>query len=312
MRFAVLGAGALGSVLAGTLAREHDVALVGHESPHLDAVGRNGLRVERPDGSVETHSIEASTDHSQVAGADVLVIAVKAYDTGTAMQDVEGSLSESDVLTLQNGLGNLETIAEYVPRGRVIGGSTTIGAYVAEPGLVRHTGWGRTAIGRPWDGNDQTVESVATSFRDVGFETSVEPDIHREIWQKVLVNVGINPITALTRRPNGELLDGGPGQRLLEAAVAEAHRVAAAEGHEFDEDPLARTESVARETGPNRSSMLQDITQGSRTEIEALNGAVVERAADHGIDVPVNRTLVDLVRLLEGRGEADMSSGDDL
>lgn len=299
MRFAVLGAGALGSVLAGTLAAAHPVTLVGHESPHLSAIRDSGLTVERPDGSRESHQIDATQDHGSVSDADILVVAVKAYDTATAMEDVEPYLRDVDVLTLQNGLGNAETIRSVVPAERVIAGTTTNGAYVGDPGVVHHTGWGETTIGRLWADNDEIVEALAAAFRSVGFETSVTADVARAIWRKVLVNVGINPITALAGVQNGALVEEGPGQRLLEAAVSEAETVANEEGYEFDRDPVTVTKDVARDTADNWSSMRQDVERGSRTEIGALNGAIAERAAAHDLPVPVNKTLVDLVRLLE-------------
>lgn len=299
MRFAVLGAGALGSVLAGTLAAEHSVTLVGHESPHLGAIRDSGLTVERPNGSTESHRLDATQDHGAVSDADVLIVAVKAYDTVAAMDDVEPYLGDVDVLTLQNGLGNAETIQTVVPPERVIAGTTTNGAYVGEPGVAHHTGWGETTIGRLWAENDERVGTLAAAFRSVGFETSVTADVGRAIWQKVLVNVGINPITALAGVQNGALVEVGPGRRLLEAAVREAEMVANQEGHEFERDPVAVTMDVARETADNWSSMRQDVERGSQTEIGALNGAIVELAEGHDLAVPVNNTLVDLVRLME-------------
>lgn len=303
MRIAVLGAGALGSIFAGTLAAETSVELVGHENPHLSAVIDEGLTVVRPDGSRETHDISATADHGAVDDADLLILAVKSYDTESAMADVEPYLDAVDVLTLQNGLGNVETIREFVPENDVLAGTTTNGAFIEEPGVVRHTGWGQTRIGRVWARNDAVVDHIAAVFRAVGFETTVEREVRRSIWKKVLVNVGINPTTALSRVQNGALVADEPGRRLLESAVREAESVANAEGYEFREDPVETARTVASETAANRSSMLQDIEQGSRTEIGSLNGAIVDIGEDHGIQVPVNRTLTDCIRLLESGQE---------
>lgn len=306
MHIAVLGAGAIGSVFAGTLSSEHTVTLVGHDTDHLRAIQAEGLTITDPDGVTSSSAVTATTDHSTVTGADVLLVAVKSYDTRSAMADVADFVRDVPVLTLQNGLGNVETISEFVRSEQVLGGTTTNGAYVVEPGHVNHTGWGQTAIGRMWGPTDPLVEDLADTFRSVGFETSVESAIERAIWEKVVINVGINPTTALARVPNGHLDRTPPGEQLLESAVREAERVAVAEGIEFSTDMVDRTRSVARDTSSNRSSMLQDIESGSKTEIEALNGAIVDRAATHGIEVPVNQTLTDLVRLLE-RGVTERS-----
>lgn len=299
MQIAVLGAGALGSLFAGTLSSTHEVTLVGHENAHLEAIRRDGLRIERLDGTVEECAVSATADHAAVAETDLLVLTVKSYDTESAMLDVESHLDGIPVLTLQNGLGNAEMIREHVSPEQVMVGTTTNGAYIESPGLATHTGWGETTIGRIWGENDPFVEEVADAFRVVGFDVSVAADIQRALWAKVLVNVGINPTTALSRVQNGALIESPSGERLLESAVREAERVARAEGVEFEHDPVTHTKEVARATATNHSSMLQDVEQGSKTEIDALNGAIVARAADHDIDVPVNRTLTDAIRLLE-------------
>ncbi len=303
MRIAVLGAGALGSVLGGTLAAEIPVTLVGHENPHLSAILDDGLTLVRPDESRESPDLTATSDHAVVENADLVIVAVKSYDTESAMADVAPYLDAVDVLTLQNGLGNVERIREYVLEKDVLGGTTTNGAYIEAPGVVHHTGWGGTRIGRVWARNDAVVDHIAATFRAVGLETSVESDVQRAIWEKVLVNVGINPITALTGVRNGALVSDGPGKRLLEAAVREAEAVANAEGHKFNADSVETTRKVASRTARNRSSMLQDVENQSRTEIDSLNGAVVDRARKQGLEVPVNRTLADAIRLLQSAFE---------
>jgi 2-dehydropantoate 2-reductase len=132
-------------------------------------------------------------------------------------------------------------------------------------------------------------------------DPTVVDDIRDAVWEKLLVNVGINAATALARVPNGALIDG-PGERVLEAAVAEARRVAAAEGREVSADAAERALDVAESTATNVSSMRADLEAGRRTEVEALNGAVVARGEAHGVPTPVNRTLADLVWLAEGEG----------
>ncbi|MFB6132800.1 MAG: ketopantoate reductase family protein [Halanaeroarchaeum sp.] len=308
MHVAILGAGSLGSLFGGLLAREWPVTLIDHEGEHIQAIRERGLEVAEPDGDAFHVAPRATTDHAAVAAADLLVLTVKSYDTERGMRDVDPYLEDAPVLSLQNGLGNEETIAEFVPSGQVIGGTTSHGALLEEPGFVRHTGTGDTTIGGYGTIDEQEAASappelsdVAAVFGEAGIETEVVSDVSRAIWEKVLVNVGINAATALASVQNGRMEDTTPGRRLLEAAVGEALEVAEAAGIEFggEPDPIEVAKTVARRTGTNRSSMLQDVEANRRTEIEALNGAIVRRGEEHGVGVPVNRTLADCVRLAE-------------
>ncbi|MDR5657088.1 ketopantoate reductase family protein [Halodesulfurarchaeum sp. HSR-GB] len=306
MRVAILGAGAIGSALAGALSKSATVTLIGHENDHLRALQRGSLQIEYPDEPAHSRAIEVDTDPSAVAGTDLLILAVKSYDTDTAMAAVQPFLDGVDVLTLQNGLGNIETIREAVGENRVIAGTTTMAAFVPEPGRVRLESRGQIRIGRPWGGNEGFVTVTAT-FREAGFDIQIESDIRTAIWEKVLVNVGINPVTALGRVPNGHLRSG-PGRELLEAAIEEAARVAAAEGYRVS-NPVEQAVQVVEDTATNRSSMLQDLKRGTRTEIDSLNGAIVDRAEEHNIPVPVNRTLAAAIRLASSRAETHPSNG---
>ncbi|WP_232688313.1 ketopantoate reductase family protein [Halobacterium zhouii] len=306
MRVVVLGAGSLGSLVGGLLAMtDADVTILGRESEHVEAVRERGLRVVHPDGTDSTVDVPVATDAAAAADADLLVVCVKSYDTDEAVSGVASHLDETDVLTLQNGLGNAETIAAAVPEERVIAGTTTHGAVIESPGVVRHAGRGDTTIGRCFAVNDDRVQATATLLSDAGLSATVTDDPKAAVWEKVLVNAGINAATALARVPNGALVESEPGEGLLERAVWEGVRVARAEGVDVPEDCVERTREVAERTATNHSSMRQDVEAGKQTEIEALNGALARRADDHGVDAPVNETLADLVRLTERPSESD-------
>lgn len=301
MHVAVIGAGAIGSALAAHLSRVGPVTLVGHDNPHRQALETGPLTVREVDGSVTSMAVDVTNNHAAVADADLLVLAVKSYDTDQAIVDVEPYLGETPVLTLQNGLGNIERIRESVTPEQILGGTTTLGAFVPEPGAVRIESSGETIIGRPWGDRDRVLEQVAETFQSAGLQTEIDARIRRRIWQKVLVNVGINPVTALGGVENGRL-QSGPGRTLLVSAIEEAQTVAEAEGFTID-SPVERALAVVEATGQNRSSMLRDLESNSQTEIDALNGAIVDRAVEHDISVPVNRTLTDAVKLRSGRGK---------
>lgn len=304
MRVVVQGPGSLGSLVGGLLAAAGaDVVLLGRSgSDHLDRVTAAGLVVEHPDGTETTTRPTTATDPAVVAGADLVVVCVKSYDTTAAAAALSGRLDGAGVLTLQNGLGNAETLAEQIPQTEILTGTTTHGAVREAPGVVRHAGEGETTVGRYAGDADQFVREVAATFSAAGLDASVTADPERAVWTKVLVNVGINAATALARVRNGALVDHEPGQRLLTQAVEEGMAVARAEGVDVPGDVVERTRRVAERTASNRSSMRQDVERGSRTEVAALHGALVTRADEHGVDAPVNRTLADLVRLTELAG----------
>ncbi len=308
MQIAVLGAGAMGSLFGGLLAAAgEDVTLLTRNAAHVDAIQKRGLRIvdEQSDSSADRIvSVRATTDPETVGVVDLVLVFVKSYATADAMAEAEPLLGpETDVLTLQNGLGNAETIAAHVPDRRILVGVTTHGAIHEAPGTVHHTGTGDTALGR-WRGGDAAVgeesaTEIAAMLTAAGIPTEVVADPETLVWEKVLVNVGINAPTALAGVDNGALVETESGRALLRSAVTEAERVARARGHDVREDVVEYAITVAEQTASNRSSMRVDLESGHRTEVESLYGAVLDRAAAESLDAPVVRTLADLVRLAE-------------
>lgn len=289
MNVVIFGAGSLGSLLGGLLAREHDVTLVGRD-PHVSTIKASGLRVS---GEFEfTANPDATTDVPE--RADLAVVTVKAYDTAAAAAAL-GDCDLDSCLSLQNGMGNEATLAEALECA-VLAGTCTYGARLAEPGHVECTGVGAVALGPRTGGDSAVADDVGAAFDAAGVETTVADDMPRRLWEKLAVNAGINATTALADVPNGALVDG-PGSDVAATAAREVARVARSEGVELsDETATAAVEAVASDTAANTSSMRQDRQRGSRTEIDAINGYVVDRAAE---PVPVNRTLTALVRAWE-------------
>ncbi|MFW5922498.1 MAG: ketopantoate reductase family protein [Halodesulfurarchaeum sp.] len=302
MHVAVIGAGAIGSALGATLSEIVPVTLIGHSNQHLEALETAPLTVRRADDTATSVAVNVTTDHAAAEDAELVILAVKSYDTGSAMSDIQPFVEDTAILTLQNGLGNIERMRETVPPERVIGGTTTLGAFLPEPGVLRIESAGQTTLGRPWGRTDHLLETVKATFQSAGLETQLDAQIRDRIWEKVLVNVGINPVTALGGVRNGRLRSG-PGRALLVSAIEEAQTVAEAEGFGIDA-PVERALAVVETTAGNRSSMCRDLESNSRTEIDALNGAIVDRAETHGIAVPVNRTLTDAVKLRSSNGES--------
>lgn len=300
MKIAVIGSGAMGSLYGGLLAADGaDVTLIDVWGEHVEALRRNGLTMETPEGTIETIPVDATTDPTGLAGIDLAVILVKGTHTRAAVENAADLLEDASVLTLQNGLGNPEQIATVVDESAVLAGVTGHGSTLVEPGYIRHAGRGQTIIGNYFVESDDRATAIADRFEEAGIETEVSTDIRRDIWEKVAVNVGINAATALARVPNGKLAEAEAGKRLLKAAVEECVLIAEAEGHEIREDIVEHVRDIAKATGSNESSMYQDIEADRPTEIETINGEVVRRGESRGIKAPVNRTLSDLVRLAE-------------
>lgn len=290
----------MGSLFGGLLADSgHDVTLIDVREEHVRALDESGLRLSDGDGE-RTIDVTATTDHRSVPPPELLVLFVKSVHTDDAMRDAAPLLADDvDVLTVQNGLGNPETISEYVPERNVIAGVTTHGATLEGPGRVFHAGSGPTTIGRYFEDDPSGLDELAETFTAAGLPTAVSDSIGDAIWEKVLVNVGINAPTALARVENGALASSDPGRRLVASAVTEAATVARREGYDVRDDVVDYVLGVAAETGANASSMLQDVRAGRRTEVGTIHAAVADRARDHGVDAPVNSTLADLVRLTE-------------
>lgn len=289
----MFGAGSLGSLVGGLLARAHDVTLVGRD-PHVSAVRDGGLRVT---GAVEAHTRPDATTDGTGLSADLALVTVKAYDTAAAA-DALATGEYGAVCSLQNGLTE-ETLASRMPDVTVLSGTATYGARLRDPGRVECTGEGTIAIGAHSGGPDPWGDRAGEAFAAAGIDVEVATDMPRRRWEKLAINAGINAPTALARVRNGELV-GGPANGSSREAARETARVAAAEGVPLrEENAAAAVAAVAEATAANHSSMRQDVERDNRTEVDAINGVVCDRAQRHGIDVPVNRTLTGLVRAWE-------------
>jgi 2-dehydropantoate 2-reductase len=229
-----------------------------------------------------------------------VIFFVKTYDTEKAVSDALVLEKEDTIfLTLQNGLGNEEVICKKVDRKKVMLGITGHGATLLGPGHIRHAGWGKTFIGELDHRITDRANGIARMFCDAEIETEVSSNIHDQVWGKLLVNVGINALTALTGFKNGQLLDYPETETLMEKLVFEAAEVARRKGVHIEENPIDKVRKAVEATRENRSSMGQDFDHRRKTEIDAINGAVVKEAQPLGIPVPFNQAVTDLVKAIE-------------
>lgn len=296
MNILVYGAGSLGSLVGGLLARAHDVTLVGRD-PHMRHVRADGLRVE---GSVEAHTHPRALTDGTGQRADLAIVTTKAYDTDAAARALATGEYEA-VLSLQNGLTEERLVAGL--DSLVLSGTATYGARLREPGRVECTGEGEIVLGTLTGEPSRHANRAADAFTEAGLHATSVTDMPRRRWEKLAVNVGINAPTALADVDNGALLDG-PAADVAETAAREAAKVARSEGVDLPDDAaVAALERVATATAANHSSMRQDVEAGRRTEVDAIYGTVVERAVTAGVDVPTCRTLAGLVRAWEAGRE---------
>ena len=306
MKIAVVGAGAMGSLFGGLLAEAgREVWLFDIWQEHVDTINRQGLHLEHA-GKSRSINVRATLDAAQIGQVDLAVVFVKSTITAAAAKTAARLLTpEGMVITLQNGMGNAEAIAEYIDASKILVGTTSHGATFLGPGTIRHAGVGATILGawKASDKNRTSARHVAEFFSNSNIETEAVDDVLQVVWGKLLVNVGINAITALTGIKNGELLDLEVTKSLSRSAVEEAIAVARAQGITPREDAVEHVFQVADATAPNRSSMGQDVDHHRQTEIDAINGFIVREAHRLGLEAPVNFALTALIETLQGHFE---------
>jgi 2-dehydropantoate 2-reductase len=300
MKTVIMGAGAMGSLFGGVLSLSgEEVWLVDIWKEHVDAIRSKGLAIEEK-GKVRAVSVNATSDITSIGKADLILYFVKTYHTEKAVTDSLVLEKEDTVfLTLQNGLGNEETICKQVDRKKVVLGVTGQGATLLGSGRIRHAGWGKTHVGELDGKITDRVNQITQIFRKSGIETEVSSRIHDLVWEKLFVNVGINALAALLGLKNGQLLDYPETMRLMEALISEAVEVARRKGIQIESNPIDRVRAVIEATRENRCSMGQDLDRKRRTEIDAINGAVLREAERMGISVPYNQMISDLIKVVE-------------
>ena len=292
----LVGTGALATLFAARLgAAGYSISMLGTWKQGLDALQGKGARIVDADGNEQAYKVHATDDPGEVSGAKFAIVLVKSWQTGRAAHQLKQLLADDGhALTLQNGLGNRETLARDLGVGRVSLGVTTAGATLLAPGLVRPGGEGTISIEQA-----QGLAPFEAALRSSNFNLEIMENAQSLIWGKLVINSAINPLTALLRVPNGELLARPIVRKMMASLARETAEVAAAEHvHLPFSNPVSAAEDVARKTARNHSSMFQDVRRGAPTEIDAICGAVTKRAEFHGIDTPFNRTCWRLVRAL--------------
>lgn len=301
MKIAIVGPGAIGSLFASFISKVHqDIWLIDKKEDRVKLIHEKGIFVEGVSGKHQI-KVNITCDLAQVGKVDFLIIAVKAYDTKQAIEFTKPLVGdETIVLTLQNGIGNAEIISEAVGQEKVVVGITNHGATLISDGRINHAGLGETVLGRIDGKIPVQLRQVREIFNKAGLETRISRDIKGILWSKLIINAGINALSAITKLNNGKLTEFEGTRKILELAVNEAVKVAKKKRIKLIyDDPLAKVEAVCEATAKNTSSMLQDVLKKKKTEIDFINGAIVRQAQSLGIPVPVNSILVDLIKTIE-------------
>ena len=303
MKICVLGAGSLGSVVGGRLAAGgNEVFLVNRNRDFCDAINESGLILQSEAGNSVVRPL-ATTDVSSLGVVDLAIVLVKSYDTRDALKAARNLFGpDTVVMSLQNGLGHEDIIAEVVGRDRVIAGKTYVGGQVLAPGRVSSTTAGRETIIGELDGTiSARVKSIADTFEKAGLKTDISSNVLGVIWDKLLVNVATGALSGVTRLPYGKLYAVPEIEACGVAAVLEAMTVARAKGIVLATvNPKdAWLKAGAGLPAEFKASILQSLDKGRRTEIDFINGAVVRAGLETGVPTPVNTTLVACIKGIE-------------
>ena len=293
MQVAVLGSGGIGGYYGALLAKTgHDVVFIARGA-HLEAMQGHGLTVRTPDGQ-STIPVMAVADTSGVGPVDLILFCVKSYDTEPAALALPPLMGrETAVLTLQNGVDNVDGIAPVVGSGAVLQGAVYVALQLVGPGVILRTGGeGRVVFGEASGAGTERVGRIASAFQQSGIPHEVSSDIIQVLWEKFLFITGVGGVTALARSGIGPILASPEGRTLLAASCAEIVAAAQATGAPLRADAVDSAIEQAATLPPQwRSSMARDLEDGRRLEVEALSGAVVRRGREYGFPTPVHETI---------------------
>ncbi len=303
MKICVLGAGALGCAIGAALAEAgSDVWLINRTLSHVDAMNANGLRLVGPNGERRV-PVKAATNCVGIGAADLVIVLVKSFHTREAIAGASPILGPNTVvLSLQNGMGHEDILAEFVGRERVLAGKTYVGGVMLAPGrIISGTEGKHTYIGELDGSLSERVQRIAAEFNRAGLATTVSDNIVGTMWDKLLVNVATGALSAITRLTYGELYAVPQVKATALAAVAEAMAVAKAAGVslEFTAPEQAWVRAAEGLPPEFKASMLQSLEKGSVTEIDFINGAVVRWGERCGVPTPVNAALIGCVKGIE-------------
>jgi len=303
----IIGPGAMGCLYAFLLTRAgYEAWLLDSREERAERIRAQGLKIEGVSGAYQLPFPRISAFPDVIGKADLLIIFVKAYNTATALESARELVTANTIiLTLQNGIGNMESIRDAYPQNPIVAGTTAQGATLLDSGHIRHAGVGETIIGGIDANSLFHAKLIKDLFMSAYIPTEMAEDVQGVLWGKLLINCAINPLTAIMRVPNGQLQKIPDLCEIMSRVVEEGEAIAQSAGITLPySDLAAKVMEVCAATAENRSSMLQDIEAGKKTEINYLNGALVRYGTETGVAAPLNSFLTQLVQALENGSSA--------
>lgn len=302
MNITIIGSGAMGCLYGAYLSTHNHVIMLDVFQPQVDAINQNGITVIEEDGSSPHFAnVTAMKSGTCTEAADLVIVFVKSAFTESALEENKHLFGENTiVMTLQNGAGNDRKIAKYVRPENIIIGTSKHNSLNMGGGTVRHSGNGATTIGSNFE-IPETLEKIAAVLKDANFKVEISDDIQRIIWSKLFVNLSVNTFTAITQAPVGSVIENKYAWDFAEKMICEAVDVAEADGTHFSyREVLDMVYHTIENTAKGYTSMYQDVKHCRPTEIDAINGAIVEQARLYNVAAPYNTLIVDLIHAIEG------------
>lgn len=302
MKIIIVGGGAMGCLFAGFLSRrpENEIFLIEKNSKVVNSIKKKGIKISGETKlTIPPERIKIRSTVRDLPFADLIIFLVKTYDTPAAARKITSLISENTIiLSLQNGLGNVEAIKAAIKKRSVLvfAGTTSHASMVIGYGRIRHTGSGETVIG----GRREQTKKIKEIFEKSGIKTLLKEDTDAVLWSKLLINSSLNPVGAIFNLKNGEILKNKPAREMMLEAAREIWDLCRLRKTKLlYKDPLKKIVNICKMTSENKNSMLKDIMEGRKTEIESINGAVVSEARKFRKKVPVNETLYNIVKMLD-------------
>ncbi|MCE5285221.1 MAG: 2-dehydropantoate 2-reductase [Pelosinus sp.] len=304
MKIAVLGAGAMGSVYGAYLSKGNEVYMIDVSSKVVDAINQKGLTIyERKQDKDVVFPLPAVTDAKKLGIMDLIIVFVKNLYTISAMEQNRSLIGENTlVLTLQNGAGNDRDLARFVKKQNILLGTTEHNCANLEPGRISHNISGITNLGMV-QYNHAILQQVAETFANAGLPTKIYENIQEIIWSKLFINLSLNSVTAILQCKVGYLHENKDAGQLVREILSEAVDVAIADGTYFNKDEVIQKieKHIQDDFYEVITSMSQDVLNKRITEIDHINGAVVQAAREYGIQTPYNEFIVHLLHAIEGK-----------
>lgn len=302
MKIAVLGAGAMGSIYGGHLSLHNDVYMIDKKQELVEKINADGLKLLE-NGEDTMYYPKAMLDSKDLGEVDLVILFVKSLFSKAALEENRHIIGEHTYLmTLQNGAGHEDILSEFVPKERIIIGTTEDNGAVLDNAYVRRGGKGKTNIGMLVPDTDEMLQRVKESFDSCGFDTHIYDNIQQLIWDKLFTNVSLSVITGVLQVPIGFIAADKYAWSMTVTLIKEALAVAKAMGLQFNEpEVIEKVRATSINSPEGKTSIYADLKAGRRTEVNTISGAVVRAAEKTGVDVPTHRMIVNMIHAMENR-----------